>query len=113
MAKRQILFPIVEKMDLIKRIIFWNYERASWQWDVLCVVCLIFIFLTPKDWFERKEKTATPSARFIVKADEFSTEKTMMEKKVKEISGNPNAEIIGFRERKDNQGNTFYEIDIR
>lgn len=100
-------------MDLIKRIINWNYERASWQWDILCIVCMCFIFLTPKAWFEKREKLATQTSRLIVKADGFSTEKTALENKVKELSGNPNAEIIEWREKKDKQGNTFYEIDIR
>lgn len=35
----------------VKSVINWNYERASWQWDLLCLICLIFIFLTPKWWF--------------------------------------------------------------
>jgi hypothetical protein len=100
-------------MGLLKRIIFWNYERASWQWDVLCILCMMFIFLTPKPWFERRENLATQTSRLIVKASDFSTEKTALENKVKELSGNPNAEIIGLREKKDKQGNTFYEIDFR
>ncbi len=37
----------------MKNIINWNYERASWQWDVLCVLIMGFIFLTPKDWFNK------------------------------------------------------------
>lgn len=100
-------------MDLIKRIINWNYERASWQWDILCIVCMMFIFLTPKTWFEKREKLATQTSRLIVKADGFSTEKNELENKVKELSGNPNAQIVELRERKDKQGNTIYEIDIR
>lgn len=98
-------------MDLIKRIINWNYERASWQWDILCIVCMMFIFLTPKAWFEKRE--ATQTSRLIVKADGFSTEKSELENKVRELSGNPNAQIIELKERKDKQGNLFYEIDIR
>src|SRR5205085_5695625 len=35
----------------IKKIIFWNYGRSSWQYDVLCALILAFIFLTPKSWF--------------------------------------------------------------
>ncbi len=100
-------------MDLIKRIINWNYERASWQWDVLCIVCLIFIFLTPKTWFEKTRKSATPTARLIVKANDLSAEKTTIETKIRQISGKPDAEIIGLREKKDNQGNIVYEVDIR
>src|SRR6185295_4098855 len=37
--------------DTAKKIAFWNYSRTSWQWDVLCVLILAFIFLTPKSWF--------------------------------------------------------------
>lgn len=36
----------------MKNIINWSYERASWQWDLLCVLILIFIFATPKAWFD-------------------------------------------------------------
>jgi hypothetical protein len=44
---------------MIKNIIWWSYERASWQWDVLCILIMCFIFLTPKAWFEKDERTAT------------------------------------------------------
>lgn len=37
----------------MKNIINWNYERASWQWDLLCVLIMAFIFLTPKAWFNK------------------------------------------------------------
>jgi hypothetical protein len=100
-------------MDLLKRIVFWNYERASWQWDVLCIICMIFIFLTPKTWFEKKDRLATRTTRLIVKADDFSTERSALENKIKELSGNPNAEIVGWREKKDKEGSTYYEIEIR
>jgi hypothetical protein len=51
---------------MIKDVINWNYERASWQWDVLCIVCLIFIFLTPKEWFDNSAKAATKTASATV-----------------------------------------------
>lgn len=98
---------------MLKDIILWKYERASPQWDVLCLLCLAFIFLTPKVWFDKKETLATQTARLIVKAEGFSTEKIQMEKQVKEMSGNPNAEILNWREKKNAKGETFYEIDIR
>ncbi|MBP9665393.1 MAG: hypothetical protein KBD94_12305 [Pyrinomonadaceae bacterium] len=37
----------------MKNIINWNYERASWQWDLLCLLIMAFIFLTPKAWFNK------------------------------------------------------------
>lgn len=96
---------------MLKDIIFWKYERASWQWDVLCLLIVAFIFLTPKSWFDKRE--ATQVSRLIVKAQDFSTNKSEMDKRVKELSGNPNAEILQWHEKKNAQGETFYEIDIR
>ena len=51
----------------MKDVINWNYERASWQWDVLCLVCLVFIFLTPKDWFDKAKSSANQTAAPVVK----------------------------------------------
>jgi len=36
-----------------------------------------------------------------------------MEKRVRDLSGNPNAEILNWREKQDAKGDTFYEIEIR
>jgi hypothetical protein len=98
---------------MFRDIILWKYERASWQWDVLCLLCLVFIFLTPKIWFEKRERLATQTARLIVKAKDFSLDKVEMDKRVKELSGNQNAEVSEWREKKDDHGETFYEIDIK
>lgn len=100
-------------LRVLKDIIVWRYERASWQWDILCLVILAFIFLTPKAWFDKKESLATQTARLIVKADDFSTDKSILEKRVKELSGNQTAEILQWRETRDANGQTIYEIDIR
>jgi len=54
----------------MKNVINWNYERASWQWDVLCLVCLVFIFLTPKEWFNKSDALATRKAAVAVKSDD-------------------------------------------
>jgi len=52
----------------MKKIILWDFERASWQWDVLCLLIMAFIFLTPKTWFEKSERlaTQTPAANVQV-----------------------------------------------
>lgn len=97
--------------NLIKKIILWNYERASWQWDLLCFLIILFIFLTPKPWFEKPE--ATRVSRVIVKAKDFSSDKNELDRRVKELSGDPNAEILQWREVKSADGETVYEIDIR
>lgn len=52
---------------MIRNIIWWSYERASWQWDVLCILIMAFIFLTPKAWFDKREKLATLTSPNAVK----------------------------------------------
>lgn len=100
-------------MNFLKDIVAWKYERASWQWDVLCLLIMAFIFLTPKSWFERRETLATRTSRLFVKAEDLSPERSEIERRVKELSGNENAEILAMRERKNASGETFYEIDIK
>ncbi len=97
----------------IRNFILWNHERGTWQYDAFCLLIIAFIFLTPKAWFEKRERLATQTARLIVKAQDFSLEKNELEKRVRELSGNPNAEILDFHEKRDANGNTFYEIEIR
>jgi hypothetical protein len=57
---------------MIRNIIWWSYERASWQWDVLCILIMAFIFLTPKAWFERVERPATQTPSANVQTAELS-----------------------------------------
>jgi hypothetical protein len=54
----------------MKNVINWNYERASWQWDLLCVVILAFIFLTPKEWFNKSKTPATQSRAEVVQVED-------------------------------------------
>ena len=36
----------------VARVIFWRYQRGSWQYDILCALILAFIFLTPQTVFD-------------------------------------------------------------
>ena len=99
--------------DSIKKIIQWQHQRGTWQYDVFCLLIILFIFLTPKAWFDKKEHLATQTARLIVKAQDFSLEKNVMQKRVRELSGNENAEILNWHEKKSADGEVFYEIEIR
>ncbi len=29
---------------------FWTYERATWQYDLMVLAILAFVWLTPPDW---------------------------------------------------------------
>ena len=36
---------------MLKRFILWDFKRGSWQYDVMVGIILLFIFLTPRQWF--------------------------------------------------------------
>jgi hypothetical protein len=38
-------------MNALKKIIQWEYERGTWQYDAFCLLIIAFIFLTSKSWF--------------------------------------------------------------
>ncbi len=98
---------------VFKKFILWQYDRESTPYLVFCLLIVAFIFLTPKSWFEKREKLATQTARLIVKARDFSPDKAVMDRRVKDLSGNPNAEILDWQEKKNADGETIYEIEIR
>ncbi len=97
----------------IKKFILWQYDRESTPYLIFCALIVAFIFLTPKAWFEKREKLATQTARLIVKAKDFSPDEAVMARRVKDLSGNPNAEILNLLEKKNADGETIYEIEIR
>lgn len=35
----------------LKRVILWDYARASWQYDIMVGVIVAFVLLTPRSWF--------------------------------------------------------------
>ena len=45
----------------IKRFILWDYPRASWQYDVMVGVILVFVLLTPRGWFRDQPRTPRAS----------------------------------------------------
>ncbi len=45
--------------SLGKRLIFWDFARASWQYDVVVALILLFIFATPREWFHDQPKAAS------------------------------------------------------
>ena len=36
----------------LARSIFWSYDRGTWQYDIIVLAILAFIFLTPRGWFQ-------------------------------------------------------------
>ena len=59
----------------IKSILLWSYERGTWQYDVLCILILAFIFLTPSSLFKSTEHEPATPARLEQRQDLKPSEK--------------------------------------
>jgi hypothetical protein len=104
--------------DTVKKATFWTYPRTSWQWDVLCVLILIFIFLTPKSWFENSayQRTHMGQATIVVDTDVVGTQldKSEIERRARQKTGRPGGQVSVLRELNDASGKLIaYEVDIR
>ena len=48
---------------LLRPVVLWTYPRGSWQYDILAVAILVFIFLTPREFF--RDQPRPPSVQQI------------------------------------------------
>src|SRR5215831_17434568 len=58
---------------MLKRLLLWDFPRASWQYDVIVAVILAFIFLTPRDWFRDQPRIPRASAITMLPEENGST----------------------------------------
>ncbi len=107
----------------IKGFVLWSYGRTTWQYDVLCVLILAFIFLTPKSWFEKSElnylrmhQSGSASAqRLVIRRENLAGNPDIreIERRVRTVTGRPEARVSNMREMRDDGGKVVaYEIDI-
>src|SRR6266550_3892159 len=106
-------------LKTLRKLFFWNYARSSWQWDILCVVILIFIFLTPKSWFEIGERPGgrphqSPTASTLVVGAEVvekARDRGQLEQRLRDFTGRSDLQVLGVRKMTDQDGRiTGYEI---
>lgn len=50
----------------IATTVFWSYERGSWPYDVMVVLILIFVLITPRRWFHDRPQNNLVSAAWII-----------------------------------------------
>ncbi|MGH9931769.1 MAG: hypothetical protein ACREA9_21415 [Pyrinomonadaceae bacterium] len=113
---------ILDLWNALRKLFFWNYARNTWQWDVLCVVILIFIFLTPKSWFANSERRGdtthqNPAASTVLISPELienAQDKGQVEQVVRTFTGRADAQVLKVRKVVGKDGTTRgYEVDIR
>ena len=105
-------------LSTAKKVAFWTYPRTSWQWDVLCVLILVFIFLTPKSWFVNTalQRSHAAQTTVVMSTDVVGTQldRGEIERLAKQSAKRPNGSVIDVRERRDDAGRLIaYEVDIR
>jgi hypothetical protein len=54
-------------LTTLKKILFWSYDRGTWQYDVMCVLILAFVFFAPNRAFQNRPQVPAvqPSSIFI------------------------------------------------
>jgi hypothetical protein len=109
-------------LSALRKLFFWNYERNTWQWDSLCVVILMFIFLTPKSWFENGERRGyfkhqnQPTSVLMIGPEliENEQDKPQIEQLVRDFTGRKDVKVLDVRKVVGADGGTRgYEVDIR
>jgi hypothetical protein len=108
---------------IIKAIFFWGYARNTWQYDVLCVLILAFIFLTPKGWFENSElrqagehQSMSAASQMFFSPDFISPgmSRSEIEQRVRQVTGRNDLTVSDVRQKLDASGKILaYEVDIR
>lgn len=108
---------------VLKRIVLWSYARSTWQYDVLCVLILAFVFLTPKGWFDDGKPPAflghqnlTNGAGKLLLSPENLGENPdaqEIERGARVATGRSGARVKAWRELRDAEGRVrAYEVDI-
>jgi hypothetical protein len=47
--------------QILSRTFFWSYERGTWQFDLAVILILVFVLLTPRNWFRDKPESGEPA----------------------------------------------------
>jgi hypothetical protein len=107
---------------VFKKVILWSYGRTTWQYDVLCVAILAFVFLTPKGWFERGELACAPTHQSglgavrslrITGSASARPDAQDIERCVRKVTGNSDLRVKAWRELPSAEGRTAaFEVDI-
>ena len=46
--------------QILSKTFFWSYDRGTWQFDLAVILILVFVLLTPRNWFRDKPASGAP-----------------------------------------------------
>lgn len=52
----------------IKNVLLWSYARGTWQYDALCMMIVLTVFLVPSSYFGDRDREKQQSASEIERA---------------------------------------------
>src|SRR5262245_31585952 len=58
----------------IKNVLLWSYGRGTWQYDALCLLIVLTVFLVPSSYFGDRDRAKPKSAPDIQKIEGRSGE---------------------------------------
>jgi hypothetical protein len=111
-------------LRFLQKLFFWSYGRTTWQYDVLCVLILAFIFLTPGNWFENSERVrrelhqnaSTTATRLLLVWPEDSPanpDTAEVTRRVQSVTNRADVRVKGMNPVKGTGGQIVaYEVDI-
>ena len=48
--------------QILSRTFFWSYEPGTWQYDLAVILILVFVLLTPRNWFRDQPVGGEPAS---------------------------------------------------
>jgi hypothetical protein len=61
MARSSTALPFTKMRAVwqaLTRTLFWSYERGSWPYDLMVIVIILFVLVTPSRWFHDQPQVA-------------------------------------------------------
>jgi hypothetical protein len=71
----------------LKKVLFWSYERGSWQYDVMCVLILAFVFFAPNSVFDTHRPVADHAAgpMYVTGAEVDQAEAAGLDRRIRDL----------------------------
>lgn len=70
----------------IGRVLFWSYERMTWQYDVMVALIVAFVLFTPRHWFHDQPR---PTARVALVSQDAGTRITTYRLEASALASDP------------------------
>ncbi len=69
MAWSWTAFPQIDMRKFLRWMqgtIFWSYERGSWPYDLMVVIIVLFVLITPRRWFHDQPESNFANASGVM-----------------------------------------------